>query len=113
VLLAAWLEGELVGTVQLVLDMPPNQPHRADVAKLLVDPKARRAGVGRALMRRLEQTARGIGRRLLVLDTLQGDAAEALYRGMGWNEAGVVPGFALLPDGSHGATVFFWKRMGP
>ncbi|HEV7265393.1 MAG TPA: GNAT family N-acetyltransferase [Falsiroseomonas sp.] len=110
-LLAAWLEGELVGTVQLVLDMPQNQPHRADVAKLLVDPAARRAGVGRALMRRAEQAARGIGRRLLVLDTWRGDAGEALYRGMGWNEVGVVPGFALLSDGSYGDTVFFWKQV--
>jgi GNAT superfamily N-acetyltransferase len=76
-----------------------------------VDPNARRAGGGRALMRRLEQTARGIGRRLLVLDTLKGDAAEALYRGMGCHEVGAVPGFALLPDGSHGDTVFFWKSL--
>ncbi|WP_372623133.1 GNAT family N-acetyltransferase [Falsiroseomonas sp.] len=110
-LLVAWLEGELVGTVQLALDMPQNQPHRADVAKLLVDPAARRAGVGRALMRRAEQAARGIGRRLLVLDTWRGDAGEALYRSMGWNEVGVVPGFALLPDGSYGDTVFFWKQV--
>jgi GNAT superfamily N-acetyltransferase len=110
-LLVAWLDGALVGTVQLALDTPPNQPHRADVAKLLVDPAQRRQGVGRALMRRVEQTASGVGRRLLVLDTRRGDAGEALYRGSGWNEAGVIPGYALNPDLSFCDTVIFWKAL--
>ena len=111
VLLAAWVDGVLVGTVQLLLDMPQNQPHRAEIAKLLVDPAARRRGVARALMRRAEQTARGIGRRLLVLDTAQGEAAEALYRELGWVELGVLPGYALWPDRSPCDTVFFWKNV--
>lgn len=111
VLLAAWLDGALVGTAQLALAMPQNQPHRADVAKLLVDPAARRAGTGRALMRRIEAEARARGRRLLVLDTLAGDAGESLYRSMGWQEAGVIPGFALDAEGAEHATIFFWKRI--
>lgn len=111
VLLAAWLDGVLVGTVQLILDMPQNQPHRAEVSKLLVDPAARRQGVGRALMRRVEQTARGIGRKLLVLDTRKGDAGEALYRELGWQEVGVIPGFALDAEGRPQDTVFFWKAV--
>ncbi len=111
VLLAAWLDGVLVGTVQLNLDLPENQPHRADVAKLLVDPAARRRGVARALMRRAEQAARGIGRKLMLLDTAKGDAAEPLYRDLGWVEAGVIPGFALWPDRTPCDTVFFWKQV--
>ncbi|TCZ59761.1 GNAT family N-acetyltransferase [Roseicella aquatilis] len=110
-LLAAWRDGTLVGTVQLVLAMPQNQPHRADVAKLLVHPEARRAGLGRALMTRVEQEARRLGRRLLVLDTLAGSAGEALYRAMGWQEVGAIPGFALDETGAEHATIFFWKRL--
>lgn len=111
VLLAAWLDGTLVGTAQLVLDMPPNQPHRAEVAKVLVHPAARRAGIGRALMQRVEAEAQRHGRRLLVLDTLAGHAGEGLYRGMGWQEAGAIPGFALDEHGVEHATIFFWKRV--
>ena len=107
----ALLDGTLLGTAQLVLDMPPNQPHRADVAKLLVDPAARRAGLGRALMLRLEAEARRHGRRLLVLDTLAGDAGERLYRATGWNEVGAIPGFALDEHGAEHATILFWKRV--
>ncbi len=83
VLLAAWSDGELAGTVQVGLDMPPNQPHRAEVQKLLVVPGARRRGIGRALMLRAEAEAARAGRRLLTLDTRAGDAAEPLYRGLG------------------------------
>jgi GNAT superfamily N-acetyltransferase len=108
-LLAAWCDGALAGTVQLGLDMPQNQPHRADVAKLLVDPAFRRRGLGEALMRRAEQAAVRIGRRLLVLDTLKGDAAERLYTRLGWTRVGEVPGFALDETGAAHATVFFWK----
>lgn len=111
-LLAAWQDGTLVGTVQLDLDTPPNQPHRADVAKLLVHPAARRAGVGRALMRRVEQAAQRIGRSLLVLDTRAGAAAEPLYRDLGWQEAGRIPDYALNPDGrGHHDTLYFWKGV--
>jgi GNAT superfamily N-acetyltransferase len=111
VLLAAWLEGELVGSVQLGLDTPENAPHRAEVSKLLVDPRVWRRGVGRALMRRAEQAARGIGRRLLALDTRRGTAAESLYRDMGWQEAGAIPGFELDPDRVPADTLFFWKAV--
>ncbi len=111
VLLAAWLEGELVGTVQLMLDGPENAPHRAEVAKLMVSPAARRRGVGRALIRRVEQTARGIGRRILVLDTRVGTAADVLYRAAGWTEACIIPGFELGPDRQPADVVFFWKAV--
>jgi GNAT superfamily N-acetyltransferase len=110
-LLAAWQEGVLVGTVQLDLDMPPNQPHRAEVAKLLVAPAARRGGIGRALMRRVEQAAQRLGRRLLVLDTREADAGEPLYRSLGWQEAGRIPGFAVDGTGTEYPTVIFWKRV--
>jgi GNAT superfamily N-acetyltransferase len=111
VLLAAWLEGELVGTVLLDLAQPENAPHRAEVQKLLVDPAARRRGVGRALLRRAEQTGRGIGRRLLFLDTRVGTAAEALYRAAGWTEACIIPGFELGPDRKPADVVLFWKAV--
>jgi len=110
-LLAAWLDGALAGTVQLDLDTPQNQPHRAEVAKLLVHPAARRHGVARALMARVEQAAREAGRSLLVLDARRGDAAEALYRALGWQEAGVIPGYALDAAGAPQDTVFFWRAL--
>jgi GNAT superfamily N-acetyltransferase len=111
VLLVAWLDGELAGTVQLGLDQPENAPHRAEIAKLLVEPRLRRRGVGRALMRRAEQAARGIGRRVLFLDTRRGTAAAALYRAMGWVELGAIPGFELGPDRQPAEVVFFWKEV--
>ena len=110
-LLGAWAEGALVGTVQLDLGTPPNQPHRAEVAKLLVDPAARRQGVGRALMRRVEQAAQRVGRSLLTLDTRADDFAEPLYRSLGWTEAGRIPGWARNAEGGEDATVFFYKRV--
>jgi GNAT superfamily N-acetyltransferase len=108
----AWADGVLVGTVTLDLATPPNQPHRAEVAKLLVHPSARRRGVGQALMAALEAEAATRGRRLLTLDTRADDAGEALYRALGWQEAGRIPGFALNADGSASATVFFYKQIG-
>lgn len=111
-LLAAWSGGALVGTVQVDCGTPPNQPHRAEIAKLLVDPAARRQGVGRALMRRAEQAARGVGRSLLTLDTRADDHAEPLYRALGWTEAGRIPGWALNQDRTtYCDTIFFWKRV--
>ncbi|PZW38531.1 acetyltransferase (GNAT) family protein [Humitalea rosea] len=110
-LLAAWLDGALVGTVQVNCGTPQNQPHRADLEKLLVDPAARRRGVGRALVARAEQAARGVGRRLLTLDTRAGEAAEPLYRAMGWQEAGRIPDYALSADGTPHETVLFYKRL--
>ncbi|MCA3388138.1 MAG: GNAT family N-acetyltransferase [Roseomonas sp.] len=108
----AWVDSVLAGTVTLDLAMPPNQPHRAEVAKLLVHPAARRRGVGQALMAALEAEAVQRGRRLLTLDTRADDAGEALYRRLGWQEAGRIPGFALNADGSAAATVFFYKQIG-
>ena len=110
VLLGAWCDGQLVGTVQLVLAQQPNAPHRAEVAKVLVDPAFRRRGIGRALVRRAEQTARGTGRSLLVLDTAAGGDGERLYRGLGWQEVGRVPGYALGHDRRPLDTIFFWKK---
>jgi len=110
VLLGAWCDGQLAGTVHLALAPQPNAPHRAEVSKLLVDPTFRRRGIGRALMLRAEQTARSIGRKLLVLDTETGGEGERLYRSLGWQEAGTIPGYALGAKGEAVDTIFFWKR---
>jgi GNAT superfamily N-acetyltransferase len=107
-------DGEcLLGSVQLRLVATPNQQHRADVAKLLVHPDARRQGVGRRLMEALEGRAAALGRPLLVLDTAKGSAAEPLYAGRGWNRVGEIPWYALMPDGGRCDTVVFWKAVGP
>lgn len=95
--LVARLDGELVGTVQLLLDTPPNQAHRAEVAKLLVHPDSRRRGIARALMAALEEVARSLDRTLITLDTRTGDKAEPLYRSMGYVLAGVIPRYARAP----------------
>lgn len=111
VLLAAYDGDELVGTVQLVHAWPPNQPHRADVTKLLVHRRARRRGVAQALMERLEAEAAREGKTVLVLDTVPGRAAERLYDRLGWARVGVIPGFALDPDGKECDTAVFYKRL--
>ncbi|HVC63474.1 MAG TPA: GNAT family N-acetyltransferase [Acetobacteraceae bacterium] len=111
VLLCGWADGVLAGTVTLHIGTPPNQPHRAEVRKLLVHPDARRHGLARALMQRAELEATRAGRSLLTLDTRVGDAAERLYRTMGWQEAGRIPDYALNADGTPGDTVFFWKTL--
>jgi GNAT superfamily N-acetyltransferase len=110
-ILAAFDDGELVGTVQLVLALPLNQPHRAEIAKLLVRRSARRRGIARRLMERAEAEALAEGKTLLVLDTVTGDPAERLYEHMGWTRVGVIPNFALYPDGRPCATTFFWKAL--
>lgn len=110
-ILAASVDGLLVGTVQLVPATAPNQPHRADVAKLLVLRSARRQGVGRRLMERLEAEARADGKRLLVLDTVTGGDAERLYASLGWVRVGVIPDYALFPDGRSCATTVFCKQL--
>jgi GNAT superfamily N-acetyltransferase len=111
ILIAAWDAGVLVGTVMLEFASAPNQPHRAEVQKLLVHPSARRRGVARMLMLRAEQEARRAGRTLLTLDTRAGDAAEQLYRALGWQEAGRIPGYALNADGTPCDTIFFWRQV--
>lgn len=110
-LLAAWADGVLAGAVQLNLGTPPNQPHRAELEKLLVDPALRGRGIGRALMQRAEQAAHRVGRRLLTLDTRAGNGGEALYRSLGWQEGGRIPGYALGADGVAYDTVIFWKAL--
>ena len=112
-LLVARVEGVIRGSVQLAFAAQPNQAHRADVTKLLVDPAARRMGLGRALMTRLEAIARDGGRRLLTLDTVEGSAAQHLYESLGWRLLGVVPRFALSPDHAKlEGSAFFWKEIG-
>jgi len=110
-LLAAFDGGELVGTVQVILALPPNQPHRGDVAKLLVHRAARRRGVAELLMDHAEAEARAEGRTLLVLDTVTGDDAERLYARLGWTRVGVIPNYALYPDGRPCDTTVFWKAV--
>jgi GNAT superfamily N-acetyltransferase len=111
VLLAAKLGGKIVGTVQIGLDTPPNQPHRADIKKLLVHRAARGHGVGAALMARAEQEARRHGRWLLVLDTVPKENGHRLYLREGWTQTGIVPDYALFPDGRPCDTAIMWKRL--
>jgi GNAT superfamily N-acetyltransferase len=101
----------IAGCVHLVPCPKPNQPHRADVAKLLVHRRFRRRGIARALMRAVEAKALALGRTLVTLDTRTGSEAEALYRAEGWTALGVVPAFAFDPDGTPGDCTFFWKRL--
>jgi GNAT superfamily N-acetyltransferase len=110
-LLGAFAEGRLVGTVQVILALPPNQPHRAEIAKLLVHRSARKRGIAQRLMEHAESEARGEGKTLLVLDTVTGDDAERLYARLGWTRVGVIPGYALYPDGRPCDTTVFWKAL--
>lgn len=111
-LLIAIMDGAMVGSVQLITGLPPNQPHRCEVAKMMVAPAARRRGIGAALMAALEAQARAAGKTLITLDTRTGDRAEPLYRAAGFVAAGVIPGFALDPDGAglH-ATTYMYKQL--
>jgi GNAT superfamily N-acetyltransferase len=110
--LIARVDGRIAGTVQLDLATPPNQRHRAEVLKLLVHPDARRSGIARALMVAIEDVARAEGRTLLTLDTRTGDVAEPLYRSLAYIAAGVIPGYALAPDGgSLDATTIMYKTI--
>lgn len=111
VLLAAKLEERIVGTVQLGLDTPPNQPHRADVKKMLVHRAARSRGIGAALMAAVEDEARRRDRWLLVLDTVPGMSGYRLYQRAGWMQSGIIPDYALFPDGRLCDTAVFWKRL--
>jgi ribosomal protein S18 acetylase RimI-like enzyme len=110
--LVAELEGVAMGTVQVAYDMPPNQPHRGDIRKLLVHRQARRRGLARALMLAAEEEALARGRPLLVLDTAS-DGAERLYTDLGWQRVGVIPDYALLPHGGYCDTIYFYKQVGP
>ena len=111
VLAAEDAAGTIVGTVQVILDLPENQPHRGDVAKMLVHRRARRQGVGAALLAAAEHAARAAGRTLLVLDTVSGGAAERLYARSGWQRCGEIPEYALWPDGRPCPTTVYYKFL--
>jgi GNAT superfamily N-acetyltransferase len=102
---------DVLGTVQVILKQPENQPHRADVAKMLVHRRARRRGIGALLMGAAEDSARAAGKTLLVLDTVTGGDAERLYARLGWCKVGVIPDYALFPDGRPCATTYFYKSL--
>ncbi|UDF31256.1 UNVERIFIED_ORG: GNAT family N-acetyltransferase [Roseateles sp. XES5] len=104
--------GRIVGTVQVGIRQMPNQPHRADIKKLLVMESARGHGLARALMAAAEAEAARRGKTVLVLDTATGSPAETVYERLGWQRAGLIPDYALYPDGRSCATTFFYKRIG-
>jgi GNAT superfamily N-acetyltransferase len=110
-LVAETAAGRILGTVQLITAQPDNQPHRADVAKMLVHRDARRRGLAAQLMAAVEQAARDEAKTVLVLDTVTGGDAERLYQRAGWQIVGTVPNFALMPDGAYCGTTFFHKQL--
>ncbi|KVO09528.1 GNAT family N-acetyltransferase [Burkholderia ubonensis] len=110
-LVAERADGRVVGTVQLITSLPENQPHRADVAKMLVHRDARRQGVGARLMAAADDAARAAGKAVLLLDTVTGSDAARLYERAGWQRVGDVPNYALMPDGRYCATTFFHKQL--
>jgi GNAT superfamily N-acetyltransferase len=112
VLAAEDTAGAIVGTVSVILAQPENQPHRGDIAKMLVHRRARRRGVGTALLAAAEQSALGAGKTLLVLDTVTGNDAERLYARQGWQRCGQIPNYALWPDGRPCATTIYFKFLG-
>jgi GNAT superfamily N-acetyltransferase len=101
----------ICGTVQLVFDLPENQPHRADLSKMLVHRRARRQGLGAALMRAADATARECGKSLLVLDAVTDGDAARLYERLGWTRVGVIPGYALLPRGGFCDTTVYYRNV--
>jgi ribosomal protein S18 acetylase RimI-like enzyme len=112
IVLGAWDGAALAGTVSLMLDCPPNQPHRAEIAKLMTRPTHRRRGVAAALMRAAEAEAIQRARTLLTLDTAAEDGASALYEKLGFTLAGTIPDYALKPHGGLTGTMIYWKRIG-
>ena len=111
-LFAAGRDGRIMGSVQLITAMPPNQAHRCEIAKMIVHPEARRTGIGRALMGHALAQARAMGKSLVTLDTRTGDVAGQLYAAMGFAQAGTIPDYALDPDGrALHATTFMYCRL--
>ncbi|HEY4300493.1 MAG TPA: GNAT family N-acetyltransferase, partial [Candidatus Didemnitutus sp.] len=104
--------GTIVGTAQVILGLPENQPHRADVAKMLVHRSARRRGVGAALLAAAEACALACGRKLLVLDTVTDSDGYRLYSRHGWIRCGEIPKYALWPAGGYCPTTYFYKFLG-
>lgn len=113
IVLGAWDGDALVGTVTLLLDLPPNQPHRGEIAKMMTRMSHRGRGIATALMREAEKLAVERGRTLLVLDTAVEDGASDLYEKLGFTLAGTIPDYALKPHGGLTGTTFYWKRIGP
>lgn len=101
----------IAGTVQVVLAQPDNQPHRADVAKMLVHRRARRQGIAARLLAAAEDAARAAGKTVLVLDTVTGGDAERLYARAGWQRVGTIPNYALMPDGALCSTTYFHRQL--
>lgn len=111
VLAAEDAEGTIVGTVMVIWAQPENQPHRGDLAKMLVHRRVRRRGVGAALLAAAERHALDAGKTLLVLDTVTGSDGEHLYVRHGWQRVGEIPNYALMPDGTPSATTIFFKFL--
>lgn len=111
VVLGAIEDGQLVGTVTLHLDTPPNQPHRGEIAKMMTHPSQRGRGIARALMGEAERFARQRGRTLLTLDTAEDGGAGLFYEKLGYTKAGVIPDYALKPHGGLTGTILYWKRL--
>ena len=111
-LFGAKVKGQIVGTVQLVIGMPPNQPHRAEISKMIVHPGSRRLGLGRALMAAALDVARSAGKTLITLDTRTGDVSETFYSSVGFERAGVIPDYAFDPDGrTRHATTYMYRYL--
>ncbi|WP_428030795.1 GNAT family N-acetyltransferase [Ancylobacter sp.] len=113
IVLGAYVEGVLASTVTLLLALPENQPHRAEIAKMMTLPAFRGRGLARALLIEAERLARAEGRTLLVLDTAEQEGAAGLYEKQGFQRAGALPDYALKPHGGLTATLLYWKRLGP
>ena len=113
IVLGTFVAGELVGTVTLLLDCPPNQPHRGEIAKMMTTRRHRGQGIGSALLAEAERLAIASGRTLLNLDTASEDGAAAFYERNGYAYAGEIPDFALKPHGGLTGTRIYWKRIGP
>jgi len=113
VVLGGWADGQLVGTVTLILDCPPNQPHRAEIAKMMTHPAWRGRGVASTLMRAAENLAARHARTLLVLDTAEDGGAGRLYERLGFHLTGLIPDYALKPHGGLTGTLIYWKRLTP
>ncbi|MEP7086928.1 MAG: GNAT family N-acetyltransferase [Gemmatimonadota bacterium] len=112
IVLGAFDDGTLVATVSLILDLPPNQPHRAEIGKMMTRPKHRGRGIASALMRKAESLAIEKGRTLLVLDTAADEGASEFYERLGYTLTGEIPDYALKPLGGLTATRIYWKRIG-
>lgn len=111
-ILVAEDEAGVLGVVQVIPAWAPNQPHRVDISKLLVHRRARRRGAAEALMRAAETAAAAMGRTSMTLDTVTGGAADFLYEKLGWTRVGVIPDYALMPDGAMASTTIFFKAVG-